>query len=205
MYFQRIQASHGGMFVSLMEGTEWPSSAEGTPKLPVSFSPKELIAFRDDMLNCGPPEEITEDTFFAPGEYLVRYARHKIFAPILNLRIKYGNEVFSDLVLYLSKFAECPTATMMTADGKNRPPPDVPEECYKWWGPLCHDQQSRRADLVRPPNYLLPASLSHRGSSQVLRLRGCTWMREASSRKAVWNLGQKGYRGAARLLFQGFD
>ena len=40
-----------------------------------------------------------------------------------------------------------------------------------------------RAASVRPPNYLLPASLSHRGSNQVLRLRGCTWMREASSRK----------------------
>lgn len=126
--------SAGGMFVSFIEDTKWPSSAEGSPELPISFSREQLTALKDDMLNCGPPEEVAEGTVFGPGEYIVHYARHKIIAPILELRIKYGNELFSDLTLYLSKMPEFPTAPIMTVDGIAQEASGVPKEFYKWWG-----------------------------------------------------------------------
>jgi hypothetical protein len=126
--------SPGGMFVSFIEDTKWPSTSEGTPELPLTFTRDELIAARDGMLGCGRPEEITDDTLFAPGEYIARYARHNIIAPILDLRIKYGNEVFSDLILYLSKMPEFPVAPIMTANGVAQEASGVPKEFYKWWG-----------------------------------------------------------------------
>lgn len=126
--------SAGGMFVSYIEDTKWPSSAEGSPELPISFSRGQLTALKDDMLNCGPPEGVAEGTVFGPGEYIVSYARQKIIAPILELRIKYGNEFFSDLTLYVSKMPEFPTAPIMTVDGIAQEASGVPKEFYKWWG-----------------------------------------------------------------------
>ncbi|UGY28923.1 hypothetical protein HU675_0020325 [Bradyrhizobium septentrionale] len=123
----------GGRFVQMIELTKWPDSAEGSPEFPSSFSRDDLIAIRDTLRDCGRPEEITEQSVFSPVEYIARYARHHIIAPILDLRIQYGNEIFSDFELYLSKFSEFPFAPMVTVGGETRASGDAPPEFFYWW------------------------------------------------------------------------
>ncbi|WP_213775272.1 hypothetical protein [Bradyrhizobium sp. dw_78] len=123
----------GGRFVQMIELTKWPDSAEDSPQFPSGFSRDDLIAIRDSIRDCGGPEEITGQSVFSPVEYIARYVRQHIIAPILDLRIQYGNEIFSDFDLYLSKFSEFPTAPMVTIGAKTRASGDTPPEFFNWW------------------------------------------------------------------------
>jgi hypothetical protein len=123
----------GGSFVGLMEHMQISPDRQTITLPQIGRAPLEN--FRDNMLACDPPEGAFHvKSPFSAIEYMARYARHRIIAPLFDLRLKYGNEVFSDLSLYAEKINEFPLPPMMVVGGQYRASKEAGEQFSYVWG-----------------------------------------------------------------------
>jgi hypothetical protein len=125
--------SAGAAFLSIMEKANWP----GRRGEPITYSPydkDELISFRKEMISCPLPEKVEDSiSFYSVLNYIEYYVRHRIIAPMLKLRIDFGNKIFYDPDCYMENFTKFPTAPMIIEDGNFYPAADLDRNFPKRW------------------------------------------------------------------------
>jgi hypothetical protein len=124
--------------------------------------------------------------------YIERYMGRNVIAPMFDMRVKFGDDVFRDSISYLEHGREFPLPPMMVVNGRYRNQSDTDPNFPKWWsryvmlGEVVEQILSGQSPIRCPRAYaaqlapgLASFDLMHppgKGCDQAIKRRSCmTW------------------------------
>ena len=181
-------AHPGRYFVQGVEKLEWKKS---NPAPVFSLPPQALGKMRDLCLDIKPPSDLRGASAFDAIDVIESYVRIHIIARLLELRIKYGDRVFSDGSFYFARHKEFPRPIMTVFTDDFETPDEVDDFILGKWIEFTMlvnvvDQLLAGSEVVSCPRaYPLVAGL---GFFQMAQSGNCdTYIRNRSC--MVWSKG----------------
>jgi hypothetical protein len=126
-----VTTGHPGQyFVQDVEEAAWN---ESTPASTFSLPPESLRQIRDICRDIKPPTQLRGASAFDAIDIIESYVRIHIIAPLFDLRIKYGHEVFSDGEGYFARSKEFPRPIMTVYTDDFETPDGVDDFILEKW------------------------------------------------------------------------
>jgi hypothetical protein len=198
--------SHPGRhFVRAVQDADWTKS---DPISPFSISAGVLASIRDSFEDIRSPHELIDTSSFDAIDVIESYVRREIICPLLNLRIRYGSEVFTEPDEYFRRIDEFPKP-IMTIYLDDFTTPQAVDDLILWkWVEFCMlvtilEQLLNKATVISCPRAysLVPGfsffQMAKSGDcDQYVRNRECmVW-----SKGRLGNLPQCVFRNSIGLL-----
>lgn len=126
-----VTTAHPGQyFVQDIEDAAWN---ESKPASTFSLPPESLRAIRDIYRDIKPPTQLRGASAFDAIDIIESYVRIHIIAPLIDLRIKYGHEVFLDGGGYFARSKEFPRPIMTVYTDDFETPHEVDDVILEKW------------------------------------------------------------------------
>jgi hypothetical protein len=130
-----IEMSHpGARFVEVLTQSDW---TQRDALLQLSPTSDMLLELRRKWAAGKKPHELIGSSRFDEIGVIDAFVRHEIIVPLLDLRIKYGNRVFTDCREYIARLQEFPPPIMVGYTDGIGTPPAVDNAILQKWCAFC--------------------------------------------------------------------
>jgi hypothetical protein len=127
----QVTVGHPGQyFVGGVGEAAWN---ESTPASSFSLSPDSLRKMSDLFRDIKPPTRLRGGSAFDAIDIIESYVRIHIIARLLDLRVKYGNEIFSDAGAYFARSKDFPRPIMTVYTDDFDTPDEVDDFILEKW------------------------------------------------------------------------
>ncbi|MCA9139906.1 MAG: hypothetical protein KDB00_24200 [Planctomycetales bacterium] len=124
----------GAVFVGAMESADW---ALNKPVAALELSSEWLKSIRDSFADCEHPKQAVADPDASAIDVVEAFVRHEIIVPLLEVRVRYGADVFCNTANYFSHRKEFPEPIITSHHNDFETAKGVDDRILKKWAEFC--------------------------------------------------------------------